>query len=313
MRTPYRVLIAAPLALALIAGCGKSGDTLSPTASSSNVAEQTEVTQELATNPTLVEDGGLSAIGDQTNASLSAGNPAIASVAAVIRPLFFFRTIRDIDRHVVIDFAGNDSTGHPTIAYIKVERTLHGSFNIVVPDSGSGGGLGDAALLRKPLVDRWVRHLVAERVSGDSNNHRRWRIVGTSSVQVTSKDATTAIHSVHVQGAGLDTTLTDPLQVFRLRNVLKVTPDVDVTITVTTGKPDDVVLLYAADRRFRFTPNGDGTYTGTWRSPMLAGCRHVGINALSNGTLFDDAMPYDSQAWIIPYVVTGTDLEHDPS
>jgi hypothetical protein len=27
------------------------------------------------------------------------------------------------------------------------------------------------------------------------------------------------------------------------------------------------------------------------------------VNALSNGTLFDDQAPYDSDAWIFPYAI----------
>jgi hypothetical protein len=31
--------------------------------------------------------------------------------------------------------------------------------------------------------------------------------------------------------------------------------------------------------------------------------RHIGVNVLSRGTLFDDQLPYDSQAWILPFMV----------
>ena len=41
---------------------------------------------------------------------------------------------------------------------------------------------------------------------------------------------------------------------------------------------------------------------------MLAGVHHLGVNALSRGAIFDDRAPYDSQAWILPYVVRPTEL-----
>jgi hypothetical protein len=40
---------------------------------------------------------------------------------------------------------------------------------------------------------------------------------------------------------------------------------------------------------------------------------HLGVNALSHGTLFDDAAPYDSKVWIFPFVMKPTELaEHMP-
>jgi hypothetical protein len=68
------------------------------------------------------------------------------------------------------------------------------------------------------------------------------------------------------------------------------------------------VFLFSRGGRFRFHNNGDGTYSGTWKAPLLRGVRHAGVNAFSNGTLFDDKEPYDSNAWILPYVVLNEDL-----
>ena len=95
---------------------------------------------------------------------------------------------------------------------------------------------------------------------------------------------------------------------FRLRAVLRFAPDDTVRLTATTLRNDDVVVLQQSDRRFRLHNNGDDTYTGVFRTGLLDGMRHVGVNALSHGTLFDDAAPYDSQAWIVPYVVRPLEL-----
>jgi hypothetical protein len=78
-------------------------------------------------------------------------------------------------------------------------------------------------------------------------------------------------------------------------------PTTDVTFTVTTLRSDDVVVLMHRDHRFRLTNNGDNTYTGVWRAPDVTEIRHVGVNALSNGTLFDDLAPYSSHAWLWHY------------
>jgi hypothetical protein len=130
-----------------------------------------------------------------------------------------------------------------------------------------------------------------------------WRVVATSGIEITSRDAETRIVSLRVQSGALDTTLTDPLAFHRLRRVIRFEPGAEVTLTATTRNADDVVLLYLRDRRGRFHNNGDGTHTAVFRAPDHLGLRHLGVNALSRGTLFDADARYDSHAWIEPYVV----------
>ena len=48
-----------------------------------------------------------------------------------------------------------------------------------------------------------------------------------------------------------------------------------------------------------------GEFQGRFLSPAPGGLKHVAVNALSRGTLFDDVAPYDSKAWAIPYVAEG--------
>jgi hypothetical protein len=177
-------------------------------------------------------------------------------------------------------------------------------------------------VVRKPLLDNWVRHLLLKRISrstaerdGDQvsddsgdDDGPRWRIAATSGVRVVSHPNTTQIQSIHIQAADKDTTITDPLALVRLRRVLKFASGEDVTLTVTTGHSDDVVVLNYRLLRLRFHNNGDNTYSATVHSAWLAGVHHLGVNALSHGTLFDDTAPYDSDAWILPYVVEPTML-----
>jgi len=102
--------------------------------------------------------------------------------------------------------------------------------------------------------------------------------------------------------------ITDPLAFFRLRRLMKFDAGEQVTLIVTTGRNDDVVVLLRGRLRAKFTNNGDNTYTAEWRAPLLGGVQHVGVNALSHGTLYDDEAPYDSKAWIVPYLVNPTEL-----
>src|SRR5262249_6511224 len=141
-----------------------------------------------------------------------------------------------------------------------------------------------------------------------------WKIVALSGAKVTSYDPATStpgnlafgatrITKLRIQSASGDTTITDPLKFFWLRHTPTFNPDEDVTLTATTLTNTDVVVLMRVGMRRRFHNNGDNTYTIFWKTSPEDGLHHFGVNALSNGTLFDDQAPYDSQAWIVPYHV----------
>ena len=88
--------------------------------------------------------------------------------------------------------------------------------------------------------------------------------------------------------------------------MLRFDPGTSLTLTVTTLRDDDLVILLLHGHRLRFSNNGDGTYTTSLQLPSgerADGLRHIGVNAFSHGTLFDDQLPYDSQAWILPFTV----------
>ena len=305
MRSLIRTTLFLPLALGLVAGCGKSGDPLAPDPGAAD--DQTQVQQTLDAHPEMAQDGVYGNEG-----STSVGSDAPAGSLAAIQPLTYWRTITSVDRRVVIDFSDPDPNGRPTTALVTIHRQLHGSFNILTGDVPEDSA---RSVVRKRLNDHWVRKVLLKRVlptpsdsAADDRGGRRWRIAALSGVEVTSKDATTQIVGLRIQGGGLDTTIADPLALFRLRGVLKFEARTELTLTVTTTRNDDIVILHHRDRRFRFHNNGDNTYTGVWSVGAIAGLQHVGVNALAHGTLYDDADPYDSKSWILPYVVRPTEL-----
>jgi hypothetical protein len=252
----------------------------------------------------MIEDG-VAESDEQTR--IEGGAPAISGVNAAIRPLFFWRQITGVERRFEFAFSDSDSTGRPTRAVVTIHKHLRGSFNIVAGDPTDEGSPTEGHVVRKRLRDHWVRRVLLERVA-TTTERGVWRIVASSGVRVTSPDAVTRIESLRIQSAGLDTTITEPLAFQRLRRIPRLDPGAEVTLTVTTRAADDVVILYARGGRRPFHANGDNTYTGAWRVPRERGIHHAGINALSRGTLFDDEAPYDSQAWILPYVVKPTEL-----
>jgi hypothetical protein len=307
-----RLLLATSLlaAIGLNAGCGKS-TVNSPAASDTPSLDQAQVASVVAIEPEVVEDAQFESA---ETTSLGTGTPG---TLAAIDPLRFWRVITSVERRFEFAFADSDSTGRPTTAIVTVHKSLAGRFNILTGTPGSDSTALDSLLdvIHKPLADRWVRRILLKRVPAPDSAGRAWRVVATSGARVTSRDATTQITSLRFQTAGLDTTLTDPLRFFYLRRILKLEPGTPVTLTVTTLKNDDVVVMCRSGHRFRFHNNGDNTYTGVWQVPDLRtgnGPRpgpgrppifHFGVNALSHGTLFDDQAPYDSQAWLLPVVL----------
>ena len=309
-----RLLLATSLlaAIGLSAGCGKT--TVNPPASSDTSSlDQAQVASVVAVEPEVVEDGQF----ESADLTSLGADPGATGTLAVINPLRFWRVITRVERRFEFAFADTDSAGRPTTAIVTVHKALAGRFNILTGVPGSDSTALDSSLsvAHKPLADRWVRRILLRRLPGSDSTRGTWRVVATSGVEVTSRDATTRIASLRIQTADVDTTVTDPLHFFYLRRILKLEPGTPVTLTVTTLKNDDVVVMCRSGHRFRFHNNGDNTYTGVWQVPDLRvgnGSRpgpgrppifHFGVNALSHGTLFDDQAPYDSQAWLLPVVL----------
>ncbi|HEY6195738.1 MAG TPA: hypothetical protein VI504_11915 [Candidatus Eisenbacteria bacterium] len=288
-----------------LAGCGKS--TTAPVAPPT---DQSQVDALLTQGYGLVDDG-ITGSAEAQGFSFQAGDPN--GTFAAIHPLYFWRTLTSETFSWTISFSDTDASGHPTTALALVPRHLLGDLNLVHSIPGDSTVADTANVVHKPLDDHWVRHVRFKRVPIPTLGETRWRFAGTSLVEVTSDVNTTRIQSVHVQTSTLDTTLTDPAALFRLRDVLRIGPSDSVRVTVTTNHPDDVVLLHHADHRRPFRNNGDGTYSIRWVTGPLGGWRHFGVDAIAHATLFDDAAGYDSNRWVIPFVVTSqTPVDYYP-
>jgi len=298
MKKYFSIGLGLLFAAGILAGCGKTtqtssplgGNTLGSGTSNGSAVQQAQVTDQLAANPTLVNE--------DVYESLTPMDMSTGSGFATVRPLRWWRQITSVDRSFDI-----------TTALVTVHRHLLGTFDILAGDSTATVVRPDTSrhLVRKPLDDDWERHVFLARELPDTS----WRIVGTSGVQVTAKDAATHIVSVRIQAGVIDTLITDPLAMYRLRRVVCIAPHTQVQITVTTGSPTDQLFFYHADGRFRFHSNGDGTFSARWTTSLFGGLRHFGVDAISYGTLFDDTAPYDSQAWIIPFAVNDRDADLD--
>lgn len=306
------------VALAALAGCGKTSKPASPLGANiggnngATAVDVAQVNDQIASNPALIDEG-LFASTDAMNMTLGAGGTSI------IRPVRWWRTADSISRVVDVVYGDPDSTGRPTTAVATITKRYIGQFNILAGDTGVAAIHDSLRIVRKPLDDTWLRKLAFRRFrvdsttdsSGTSHVKVDWRIVGTSGVQVTSAGATTHIQSIRIQAGARDTTITDPLELHRLRRILWLPSDTPVTITVSTGRASDVVVLFHNVERRRFVSNGDGTFTIQFKDLDFPGLRHFGVNAFSAGTLMDDTEPYDSQAWLLPFAVRDHDCDVD--
>lgn len=328
-------LFLSALAALLIAGCGKNNPMAANGASPGSAADRAAVSNTVAATTNLVDDGLMEAA-DQ--ALFSATDPQGAFTA--IRPLRYWRRITSVKRTYEFAFSDTDTTGRPTRAVVTVHKVLTGTFNVAFDATpGDTMAFDTLGVVHKPLHDLWARRILLNRVkwshhdsgdemgsdpdsSGDDHqgedhhgdDHDQWKVSGISGVDVrsfTPPDTSssmrtfgnTEIKSVRIQTSTLDTTITDPLQFVMLRRVHCFGPSENVMVTVTTASDTDVVVLVRPGIRHRFHNNGDGTYTLSWQTSFEDGIRHFGVNAISKGTLFDDQAPYDSDAWLFPYMI----------
>ena len=282
------------LAAVSLAGCGRTSSLQAPAGGPPAGTDDAQIAAALEASPEYVneevwQDGTPMAFED-------------AIGFAAIRPLRFWREIRRVETSLDIRYLNPDPNGRPLLAIVTIHRNLRGSFNIVAGSVEAGDTT--RALVRKPLDDLWTRRIALVRMPlREDTALTRWRLAGTSGVDVRTRGGDTRVTSLRIQSGALDTTITEPLELHRLRHVLKLEPDAEVRLTARTSDPTDVVLFHGFDVRRRFVNNADGSHSFRFPTGHFFGLRHFGVDALSHGTLFDDAEPYDSNAWILAYAV----------
>lgn len=285
-------------ALAL-AGCGKTSSLQAPGNGGSTSADDAAIASALQQSPEFVDE---SLSQDETPSEFEAQ----AGTFAAIEPLRFWRRVTTVESDIHIDYGNPDPSGRPLHAVATIRRHLQGTFNILA------GTPEDTSVVHKPLDDQWTRRVaLVRRARPDSPELGPWRLAGTSGVEIETIAGVTALVSLRVQAGDQDTTITDPLELHRLRRVIRFAPGTEVTLTATTQAASDVVLFHGHGGRRRFTNNGDGTHTFTFPVGDFPGLRHFGVDALSNGTLFDDAAPYDANAWLLAYAVVRVPMPAD--
>lgn len=327
-----RALPALLLAVTIGAGCSSSTNPVADAGPGADpaatYASPSGVQAEASAMPAEEFEIDTYADGEQAKTDMSDPSFAVAAglptLDAPIDPAFWFRLIRSHERRYVIEIESPDDM--TKVAHVRIVDRLLGTFNVATREEGRDGEPIRGEIIRKRLADTsirkavFVRHKIvrdgedeAARDAEDAEDgHRdgwsRWRLAAASGAEITSDEGTRSIQSVRIQaGDRVDVTITDPLALVRRSDFLRLPPEVPVHVTVTTADPTDVVVLYSRWGRMPMRRMDDGTYQGRFRTPLVGGLRHLAVNALSRGTLFDDVAPYDSKAWGLPYVVVRPD------
>jgi len=289
----------------LLNGCGKS--TMAPNPPGSSDAAQ--VSSTLAASTTLVDDG-LDVDSTQVNAERISSGSGVAQLQASLRPFTWWQRITSVSKTWTFAWSDTDSTGHPKSCIATLNEHLTGTL-VIVPASPSDTTRADTTRIFKPIDKTLTRKVMLQRLALGLG--REWRIVATTGALVETPGAITRIISLRIQSAsGLDTTITDPLQWISLRHIIQFGTNDSVTVTVTTLRADNPVYIHRWDWRHRLRNNLDDTYSFTWVTSAWGGFRHFGIQAMSHGSIYDDTLPFDMQAWHLPFRVTQPGVDYYP-
>ena len=293
--------------IALASGCSKS-----PTAPIDNtpLTDGQQVSATLGAAATLVDET-LAEDPTQIGAN-ETFSPTTSRIQTAIKPFAWWQHIVNETRTWSFAFADTDTTGHPTTCVATLTKHMTGSL-VIIPQSPSDSTMADTTTIAKPLDKTLTRKILLKRLT--INGGRYWKVVSITGAFVTTPGATVQIESIRLQSkSGVDTTITDPTQWITLRSIVKFAVNDSVTLTVTTNHTNDAVFIHRWDWHHRMRNNFDGTYTFSWVTSSWGGWRHFGVQAMTHGSLYDDAAPFDSQAWHLPFRVVGgqPDVDYYP-
>jgi hypothetical protein len=189
--------------------------------------------------------------------------------------------------------------GPPSSADVTVTTDASGVLHLVSGDDP------EFERINKDFEITGVRSLYFERRDARMLDRRGWVLRGLSGLDVQSPGTTRKINSVHLKSGSIESTITDIHAVVPRNELTRFPIDSEVEITVDTGDDKDAVFLHLRKDHLRIplVSNGDGTFSGKFRTGINRGIRHLAVDVLSHETLYDDTAPYDNVVWGIPYIV----------
>lgn len=198
-------------------------------------------------------------------------------------------------------------------AYVAWELHNTGYFNIFAwdPDSGQAG---EWVFVKKNLDETVRLSAIFKRTGQTGDPYRGWDLYAISGAWATSEPAgfrTVNIDSLRIESTSYpDTVFTTPLEVTPILQTLTFAPGETVTLSLYSNDADARVFLHIVRDespyhiRIPFTyNNNNGSYTGTWNVELIPAVRLAVFDIIHKNTLEDDVYQYDSNVWLLFYLV----------
>jgi hypothetical protein len=187
-------------------------------------------------------------------------------------------------------------------AFVTLTLDVSGTLSIIGLDSTLA-----IDSVYKALDDNAIRYALFYKDTVESY-HGGWRLDRISGIEVNSDNVTAAIDSVRLKSDSYpDTVYTDPLLTFDLSEAFVFSPGEGVSLWVYTNQDTAEVYFHSWKGsnwlRWQLSYQGVGFYSGVWTTPIDPGIYHAAFDVLRHETLWDDQFPYDSNVWMLPYVV----------
>lgn len=236
---------------------------------------------------------------------------------SICSPVIHFFWYREVDPnpdiHLEIDIVGDS-------AFLAWTGEFTGTFHLFASDTFPPDTIDEYL---KDFQDYGTRYAIFKRMypsQEDPMKRRGWRLYMVSGAEIVSEGNTVRIDSVRLNCASYgDTLITDPLAMFAREDIITLVPEERCSLTVYTNSEDvdhDYVFLHSWRRdiehhRHYFTHLGNGVFTGVWFAPVNSSStvnmvHHCAFDMIDKQTLDDDIEPYDSNAWLFPYLVVPT-------
>lgn len=302
-RNRWLGIIFGMLAMGALAGCAKDPASVDLNADDEAIRQLVEENQDYITSAGIDDDGAqpVSYIYD-----------GLGKINAEITPLKFGRRGTFKMEHLSVDYEGD-------LAIATVQFSFNGNFFIVARDTTDSVSVGK--LYKKEMENSIIRRAIFKKIANTDNPKRNWRLRRVSGSVTKSPDTNLAFDWIKVEASdGQEWTINEPLSfITDLDSIPLLNPGEIVKVTVklneTSSKPDTLVLRYRTNRMHRarkaFQDNGegvdeaanDGIYTGQWTVGQRRGIFHAFADAFDEGSIKDDAAPYNALAWGFPYFV----------
>jgi hypothetical protein len=212
-----------------------------------------------------------------------------------------------------------------TTATATVYASFNGYFVIAAKDTSKPNQIG--ALYKKEMKNTIVHKVKLVKVRDTGHNRLDWRIVQVSGGVMSSPNTTLQISNFTIEFPdGNKLSINEPLEYFWNRQeglpALAPRDTVKLYVSLTNSnnfppEPGETIMLrygmnrhshcarkmFHDDGQYPDAVAGDGIYSGFWIVGFRLGLHHGAVDAIDNGTIYDDSAPYNALVWALPYRV----------